>query len=127
MSDSEDMAGRSMSVIMMPSGDEELRPVKVARRSSGGVQPVAPPDTSVGADSSLGEAQRGCTVLIEVFSTSPNYLQPWKMHSQNRCKGSGFVIDGHYIVTNYHVVENAIDIRTSFAEPSNAFSLIACI
>ena len=70
-----------------------------------------PAPAVVAVDSSLGDSQRGCTVLIEVCSTSPNYLQPWKMHSQKRCKGSGFVIDGNRIVTNFHVVENAIDIR----------------
>lgn len=50
-------------------------------------------------------------VLIEVTCASPNYLQPWQMNSQHTHKGSGFIIDGHRIVTNFHVVETAIDVR----------------
>ena len=50
-------------------------------------------------------------VLIEVCSTSPNYISPWKMHSQKSCKGSGFVIEGRRIITNFHVVQDAIDVR----------------
>lgn len=53
----------------------------------------------------------GCVILIEVTSTSPDFLFPWKMKSQQRSSGSGFVIDGDKILTNYHVVEDAIDVR----------------
>lgn len=35
------------------------------------------------------------------------------MSSQSRTGGSGFVVDGHRIITNYHVVEDAVDIRLS--------------
>ncbi len=58
--------------------------------------------------------QFGCVVLIEVISSSPNFLQPWKNHTQRGCKGSGFVIDtsdGRRILTNFHVVQDAIDVR----------------
>ena len=44
-------------------------------------------------------------------SASPNYLQPWQMNPQHAHKGSGFIIDGQRIITNFHVVENAIDVR----------------
>lgn len=53
----------------------------------------------------------GAVVLIEVTSTSPDFIKPWKMHSQRSCKGSGFVIDGQRIITNFHVVQDAIDVR----------------
>ena len=50
-------------------------------------------------------------MLVEVCSASPNYIQPWKMHSQRACKGTGFVLDGRRILTNFHVVHDAIDVR----------------
>ena len=53
----------------------------------------------------------GAVVLIEVTSTSSDFIKPWKMHSQRTCKGSGFVIDGQRIMTNFHVVQDAIDVR----------------
>jgi S1-C subfamily serine protease len=52
-----------------------------------------------------------CVVLIEVITTSPDFLYPWRMRSQERCAGSGFVISGERILTNFHVVEDAIDVR----------------
>lgn len=53
----------------------------------------------------------GCVVLIEVTMTAADFVKPWKMHSQKACKGSGFVIAGHRILTNFHVVADAIDVR----------------
>jgi hypothetical protein len=50
-------------------------------------------------------------VLIEVTCASPNYLQPWQMHPQEVHKGSGFVIAGQRIITNFHVIQDAIDVR----------------
>lgn len=55
--------------------------------------------------------QLGCVVLVEVISAAPDYVRPWKMHSQKTCKGSGFVIKGQRILTNFHVVQDAIDVR----------------
>ena len=50
-------------------------------------------------------------ILIEVTAVSANYLQPWKMHGQRQSSGSGFIISGRRIITNHHVVKDAIDVR----------------
>ena len=79
-------------------------------------QVVAPPgkrprgNTSENGDAEVN-VSLGCVVLIEVTSTTPDFIKPWKMHSQRACKGSGFVIDGQRILTNFHVVQDAIDVR----------------
>ncbi|EOD06280.1 hypothetical protein EMIHUDRAFT_249947 [Emiliania huxleyi CCMP1516] len=77
---------------------------------------VGSPSIVRGADAALlaaaaMKARWSSLVLVEVTSTSPDYIKPWKMHSQRSCKGSGFVIEGGRILTNYHVVQDAIDVR----------------
>lgn len=59
------------------------------------------------------EEQWSSVVRIEIAVVRPNYLRPWEMSSPARTGGSGFVVDGHRILTNYHVVEDAVDIRLS--------------
>ena len=48
---------------------------------------------------------------IEVAKVEWSYLQPWQRTTQMKSVGSGFVIDGHRLLTNAHVVKSAIDIR----------------
>lgn len=46
--------------------------------------------------------------LVKVFSmtSKPNFFQPWQNHGQSAGTGSGFIIAGHLILTNAHVVAN---------------------
>ena len=93
-----------------PPQEDEPPAKKVAR-----TLPLPPPPTAMLIPTAAaGNPHLGRVVLIEVVSASPNYLQPWKMHTQRACKGSGFVIetsDGLRILTNFHVVQDAIDVR----------------
>ena len=57
--------------------------------------------------------QWSSVVKIEATCVAPNYLRPWERSGQVRTGGSGFVVDGQRILTNYHVVEDAVDIRLS--------------
>jgi S1-C subfamily serine protease len=50
---------------------------------------------------------------IEVAAVSPYYLRPWEKSSQHRKVGSGFLVNGGRVLTNYHVVDDAVDIRIS--------------
>lgn len=58
---------------------------------------TAPPSSSV--------------VRIEVAAVAPAYLRPWEKSPQMKMTGSGFIIDGRRILTNHHVIEDAVDIR----------------
>merc|ERR1719199_947253 len=49
--------------------------------------------------------------LLEVVSIQWIPLCPWTRTQQTTSSGSGFCISGHRIMTNAHVVANAIDIR----------------
>jgi S1-C subfamily serine protease len=89
----------------IPDTDLPVAPAPKRARSSEHVH-----GTSKEEDPAI-DHKLGAVVLIEVTSTSPDFVKPWKMHSQRTCKGSGFVIEGQRIMTNFHVVQDAIDVR----------------
>ncbi|SRR5665213_253207 len=51
--------------------------------------------------------------IVKIFTTmqEPNYYEPWRIDSQQNVSGSGCVIAGNRILTNAHVVSNAIFIE----------------
>ena len=87
--------------------------VKAAVRMSRLAFSEWPLDRSVPHDSLPGvvRSQLESVILLEVTVCSPRYLRPWEFERQHKSSGSGFVIDGGRILTNFHVVENAVDIR----------------
>lgn len=50
-------------------------------------------------------------VLVEVTAAAPSFVVPWRYRDQNMTTGSGFAIDGRRILTNAHVVRDAVRIR----------------
>eukprot|EP00946_MAST-07B_sp_MAST-7B-sp1_P004592 g4592.t1 len=50
-------------------------------------------------------------VRIFVSRLPKDWKTPWRVPSQKRCTGTGFIIDGRQIVTNAHVVRNHTNIR----------------
>jgi S1-C subfamily serine protease len=50
-------------------------------------------------------------VLIHCTSQSWSFNEPWKMGSPSKGSGTGFVVQGNQIITNAHVVSNAIYIE----------------
>jgi S1-C subfamily serine protease len=67
---------------------------------------------ATGAASSAAAADPRDAVL-KVFATqlSPNYGAPWKPGAARTVSGSGFVIEGHRILTNAHVVSDTTFIQ----------------
>ncbi len=51
--------------------------------------------------------------LVKIFTTAqePNYYEPWRIGSSQFMSGSGCVLKGNRILTNAHVVSNAIFIE----------------
>ena len=68
--------------------------------------------TAPGPDAAV-DARMAVVVRIEVAAASPNYFQPWQVGGQEHRRGSGFQISGRRILTNHHVIEDAVDIRIS--------------
>lgn len=50
-------------------------------------------------------------VVVECTAASPSFISPWRFRDQQRTVGSGFAIDGRRILTNAHVVRNAVRLR----------------
>ena len=50
-------------------------------------------------------------VKIFTVSSTPSYYQPWQMNAQSMETGSGSIISGNRILTNAHVVSNAMFIQ----------------
>ena len=55
------------------------------------------------------EAARVADSLVRIQATSqePNYRAPWSAGEVSSGVGAGFIINGHRILTNAHVVSNA--------------------
>ncbi len=49
-------------------------------------------------------------VKIETTHQSVDTMAPWKKHSSTHSSGTGVIIDGNRILTNAHVVMNAVEI-----------------
>ena len=57
------------------------------------------------------ESKFRVVMFLEVSSVSPEYLLPWQVGRQVHARGSGFAISGRRILTNFHVVDCAAEIR----------------
>ncbi|EGD79346.1 hypothetical protein PTSG_09760 [Salpingoeca rosetta] len=51
--------------------------------------------------------------VVKIFTVAsrPNFRQPWQMSQQEYYKGSGFVVQNNYILTNAHVVADYTTVR----------------
>jgi S1-C subfamily serine protease len=60
--------------------------------------------------------------VVKITSTqrSPNYIYPWVQNRASLSVGTGVVIDGHRILTNAHLVENATQVNVQ-SSVSSAF------
>ena len=65
---------------------------------------------SMAAAAAVPVAESSAVVRIEVAGVSPNYLRPWEKVAQHKKLGSGFLVEGGRLLTNFHVIEDAVDI-----------------
>lgn len=61
-------------------------------------------------------------VQVFVYSDPPDLAVPWQTLGTEPFSGSGVIIDGHRILTNAHVVEDAMGIEVKRADGSETFS-----
>jgi S1-C subfamily serine protease len=62
--------------------------------------------------------------IVKVFSTmrAPDIAKPWAKLAPNEVSGSGVIIDGHYILTNAHVVEYATQVEVQANQSGDKIS-----
>ncbi len=78
----------------------------------------------VAAGDPVDEAElvRKGVVRIRAQQLIPNYREPWKSGGESGGVGTGFIIDGLRIMTNAHVVSNAVNIRVNREGDSTSYS-----
>ncbi|CAK0808768.1 unnamed protein product, partial [Prorocentrum cordatum] len=86
-----------------------LLPVLAARGWTVSGSPRPPPEPPLALLASPQVWRAVC--LLEVVSVQWIPLCPWARTQQSTSHGSGFIVAGRCIMTNAHVVANAIDIR----------------
>ena len=57
------------------------------------------------------ENGRAATIQITAISNCPDYSKPWQSKGTESASGSGAIISGNRILTNAHVVANAVNIE----------------
>ena len=82
-----------------------------------GLAIVAGVDRARAADS-----VRELVVRVIVTQRPPNHFQPWTKAPSQEVSGSGFVIEGHRILTNSHVVQYASQIYVQPHQSANKIS-----
>ncbi|CAJ1359299.1 unnamed protein product [Effrenium voratum] len=81
-------------------GSEEQRPSK---RHKG-------PKRRVAVDARGVSAGTGSVCKLFVRKVPCNFSDPWRKHSQLSATGTGFILDGRWLVTNAHVVHRAVSV-----------------
>lgn len=74
------------------------------------------------SDAAAADPVRDLVVKIFVTQRAPNYFQPWTKAPAQEVSGTGFVIDGHRILTNSHVVQYASQIYVQPHQSANKVS-----
>lgn len=64
-----------------------------------------------GSSARAEDLLQSSVVRIIVGYRQPDYFQPWDMEYQKTRYGSGFVVDGHRIMTNAHVISDPVFIQ----------------
>jgi S1-C subfamily serine protease len=73
------------------------------------------------SDEARQRAVESSVVKIFVHSNPPDVLSPWQKAGTETATGSGVIIDGNRILTNAHVVEDAVHIEVKRAGMSEQF------
>ena len=111
--DVDEMEGVGASLeqeIGVESGEESVAAPKKSA-AKGGKRSHTSVDISSGEGGSFKNLPFETLVKIFVTKLPQNWKSPWRKPSQKRCTGTGFILPGRLVVTNAHVVNNAISIR----------------
>ena len=99
----EDPDDISMAEVNGNGNARETPPLPKAQQST------SSSSTTVAASSFLTGKEGVCR--IEVSRVEWMTTAPWQRTPQTKASGTGFVIEGQYLLTNAHVVKSAVDIR----------------
>jgi S1-C subfamily serine protease len=75
------------------------------------------PELAFGRETSIASS----VVQVFVYADAPDLALPWQTMGTEPFGGSGVIIEGHRILTNAHVVEDAVGIEVKRADGSETF------
>lgn len=93
------------------------RTPSVARTADAAVSHAADVGASVEVPSSIESS----VVRILVYANPPDFFSPWQKVGTQAFAGSGVIIDGHRILTNAHVVDDAVGVEVKRAGSGEQF------
>ena len=102
--------------------------MRARRFSTEAAAPAAPAAAAAPVIASSVQSMAQCmNSVVKVFTTSssPNYLLPWQNKPLTDCSGSGFLISGRRIITNAHVVADAVQVMVR--RPGSATKFVASV
>ena len=84
--------------------------------------------TSLTKPNSPPKQTYSCTQLI-VQRVEANYAEPWRTRTQSSSSGTGFLVSGHRIITNAHVVHRAtsVIVQAQAGAPAKYAAKVVCI
>ncbi len=88
-----------------------------------GGTPDKPPAAPVTARPTPPRAEsiESSVVRVLVYSNPPDFFSPWQKTGTQASSGSGVIIDGHRVLTNAHVVSDAVGIEVKRAGSGEQF------
>ena len=75
----------------------------------------SPPSLAARAAAPPAESVESSVVRVLVYSNPPDFFSPWQKIGTQASSGSGVIIDGHRILTNAHVVADAVGVEVKRA------------
>mmetsp|Transcript_43452 Transcript_43452/g.93594 ORF Transcript_43452/g.93594 Transcript_43452/m.93594 type:complete len:544 (+) Transcript_43452:156-1787(+) len=84
---------------------------------------------AVSVDTRGVSAGTGSVCKLFVKRVESNYADPWRRRSQGSATGTGFLVEGKWIVTNAHVVHRAVSIlvRATTGPPIKYSAKVLCV
>ena len=91
--------------------------VEVAREHA----PAAARALDTGVPAQVPASIESSVVRVLVYSNPPDFFSPWQKAGTQAFAGSGVIIDGHRILTNAHVVDDAVGVEVKRAGSGEQF------
>jgi S1-C subfamily serine protease len=96
-------------------------------RLQGAIQSAPTPISNISRQELNAGIAYGSVIHFTNNSVRPNVTKPWKAHDPVKSTGTGFVLSGRRLITNYHVIAFGASIRAErHGKPGNFEARLLC-
>ena len=103
------------------AAEEVKSAVPAAGKVTADRAPSAPHVADAGPPIEVPASIESSVVRVLVYSNPPDFFSPWQKVGTQAFAGSGVIIDGHRILTNAHVVDDAVGVEVKRAGSGEQF------